>query len=201
MITTPEQMREADDSDLIRRGDVLAIVGPMANSNSIIAAMAGQAAYDAIRAIPIAPQPVDVVVKPLVWRSSYGCLIANGVGIEYYAFTKGWNTSLDGKTYSEESREAAKAAAQSDYESRILSALTIQPADPLSDPRVVALVEAATKIASLQKSTLIDVGSAHSNRGAGASGWMSEDDRDFMRDLHNAFASVTSALRAIGGEA
>ena len=68
----------------------------------------------------------------------------------------------------------AKSAAQANYEARILSALTIHPADPLSDPRVVALVEAAQEQAEYL--TL---------RG---------EDGDL---LHNTIA----ALRAIGGEA
>jgi hypothetical protein len=42
------------DNDLIRRGDALAIVGPMAHSNSLYAAIAGQSAYNATRAIPAA---------------------------------------------------------------------------------------------------------------------------------------------------
>jgi len=48
------------DDEPIRRGDALAIVGPMQWSNSPIAAMAGCDAYKAIAALP-AVQPVVTV--------------------------------------------------------------------------------------------------------------------------------------------
>jgi len=70
--------------------------------------------------------------------------------------------------------DAAKAAAQADYEARILSALTTQPADPLSDPRVVALVEALE--------------------------WM-EDYALAFPDLELIMEKAREALNAIGGEA
>jgi hypothetical protein len=61
-----------DDKDLIRRGDVLAIVGPMQWSNSQIATIAASDAYKAIRALPAAtPRPMgeaprDEVVVELI---------------------------------------------------------------------------------------------------------------------------------------
>lgn len=59
--------------------------------------------------------------------------------------------------------------------------------------------EALQGLVRYQKSVLADVSSAHSNRGAGASEWMREDDRDFMRDLRAAFEVSAAALAEIGG--
>jgi len=53
------------DDDLIRRGDALAIVGPMQWSNSPIAAMAGCDAYKAIAALPaMQPAPDAAPLSP-----------------------------------------------------------------------------------------------------------------------------------------
>ena len=52
------------ENDLIRRGDVLAIVGPMQWSNSPIAAVAGVDAYRAVSALP-ADERVDKLVEAL----------------------------------------------------------------------------------------------------------------------------------------
>ena len=103
-----------------------------------------------------APQPVAVTVNPLVWREqSNTCQVADtpwgsaAVQDESHALCPhrwGWwmvgSDEDDSATGYGHNIEIAKAAAQADYEARILSALTIQPADPLSDPRVKALVEA-----------------------------------------------------------
>lgn len=166
-ITTPEQMREAAALAVIRIGLEIGVTG---------VPVVMLAAVNAIRAIPIAPQPAAVTVKPLVWRGSYGCLIAKGAGVEYYAFTKGWNTSLDGTTHPAESREDAKAACQAHHDALLRAELTIHPADPLSDPRVVALVEAATDLLEI---------------------------RAVWTDPHNDsdVKRARAALRAIGGEA
>lgn len=174
------------------------------------------------------PQPVAVTVKPLVDRggknrrntltydeqmceaeaSCIPCKLCGGKA-KIQDAGPGWGYYIGCENYGQRKNECFQQGSRisgwaynvADRWNELNAALTIQPADPLSDPRVKALVEAATKIARLQKSTLTNVRSAHSNRGAGASDWMREDDRDFMRDLENAFTSVTSALRAIGGEA
>ena len=81
----------------------------------------------------------------------------------------------------------AKAAAQADYEARILSALTIHPADPLSDPRVGALVEAAAVL-------IMQHDMENPMRQADFHGDMCQCRRCRMDVLR-------AALRAIGGEA
>ena len=126
--------------------------------------------------------PYEVAIKPLVWRGSYGCLLAKGVGVEYYAFTKGWNTSLDGTTHPAESREDAVAACQAHHDALIRDELIIQPADPLSDPRVVALVQAAKDLAD----EVVEYGRI--NR-------LGDGEKKYN------VRRVRAALRAIGGEA
>lgn len=54
----------------------------------------------------------------------------------------------------------------------------------------------ARKILAKRQSIEIDIRSAHQNRGAGASGWMREDDRDFRADLANLFDDLEAALAA-----
>lgn len=133
MITTPEQMREAA-AQIAKSYDF----SVMSSTHADI--RADQIAT-AICAIPIAPQPVAVTVKPLVWVKS----VRNGFSecchtepLEYIIrgpFPDGhyiW-MRLNGKglgVVSTATLELAKAAAQADYEARILSALTIHPADP-----------------------------------------------------------------------
>lgn len=109
--------------------------------------------YPAAQSHP-AQQPVAVTVKPLVWREqSNTCQVADtpwgsvAVQDESHALCPhrwGWwmvgSDEDDSATGYGHNIELAKAAAQADYEARILSALTIHPADQLSDPRVVALV-------------------------------------------------------------
>ena len=143
---------------------------------------------------PADPQPVAVTVKPLVWVNlaitkehkglSGVWLHACGINGQYevHVFnTEPTHVMMNGPgivpTAIYTTIAGAKAAAQADYEARILSALTIQPADPLSDPRVVALVEAA-------KALLF----AH-DHGNGLEGW------------YNVREKLREALRAIGGEA
>jgi len=64
----------------------------------------------------------------------------------------------------------------------------------MTTTREAALEAALREITRRQKSILADISSAHSNRGAGASGWMREDDMDFMSDLEKAFAKAEDAL-------
>ena len=141
-------------------------------------------------ALAAAPQPVTVTVKPLVWREqSNACQVADtpwgsaAVQDESHALCPhrwGWwmvgSDEDDSATGYGHNIEQAQAAAQADYESRILSALTIHPADPLSDPRVVALVDAARGLLF-----------AH-DHGNGLEGW------------YNVREKLRAALRAIGGE-
>ena len=81
----------------------------------------------AVSANTTAPQPVAVTVKPLVPDG-----LIDALRHQRQIDMEGTEVAV--------SRQACDEAAD------ILSALTIQPADPLSDPRVVALVEAAGKL-------------------------------------------------------
>lgn len=142
--------------------------------------------YPAAQSQP-ATQPMAVTVKPLVWvadpdnEGDYGFFRAwAGVYCYEVGVDAGWwwqedaavsMAAIDGFP----SPDVAQAAAQADYEARILSALTIQPADPLSDPRVKALVEAAKNLADV--CSVVGVSSSPSLR------------------------RMRAALRAIGGEA
>jgi hypothetical protein len=62
------------DNDLIRRGDVLAVIGPMQWSNSPIAAMAACDAYKSIDAIPAADPLADPRVRALVEAANAGLI-------------------------------------------------------------------------------------------------------------------------------
>ena len=66
-----------------------------------------------------------------------------------------------------------------------------QLAAALALPEVAAMQTALKEFLRLQKSITIDVKSAHSGRGAGVTGWMKEDDRDFSRDLDSAFSAAS----------
>lgn len=125
------------DNEMIRRGEVLAIVGPMQWSNSPIAAVAAGDAYRAIAAIPAAPAPT-VKVNPLVWEllpdrdADFPKWFADtGIGKQYHAFKAWWGLhkkwaycGIDGFHHT---LEDAKAAAQADYEARILAAIKVTP--------------------------------------------------------------------------
>ena len=114
----------------------------------------------AIRAIPIAPQP-SVTVKPSAARGALGELARISLTAA--------NCDAPNIGY---------------YDYIAVSALTIQPADPMSDPRVVALVEALKR-------------------------WRHGGCPNCLGDCSSANPPVTScimqetsaALRAIGGEA
>lgn len=106
------------DNDLIRRGDALKAF----NWGDIY----GRNAQDAINAIP-AVQPT---VKPLVWVKTLDggetCLTDERYSISYWEgeklFVDRYTTMRRHHTI-----EAAKAAAQADYDARILSVLDMQP--------------------------------------------------------------------------
>lgn len=126
-----------NDNDLIRRGDALKAL----DWGDIY----GRNAQDAINAIP-AVQPT---VKPLVWRDdgTNGHETDHAFGFyEVYPSPEGDMLSRDGVDSGVfPTLEAAKAAAQTDYEARILSALDMQPT---VSPDVAALVDAAEKVIS-----------------------------------------------------
>lgn len=127
------------DNDLIRRGDALKAL----DWGDIY----GRNAQDAINAI----QPT---VKPLVWvePKADGVFAERIWASEIYTIEKRnhaevfdlYCTLWDGdNSVRFDTLEAAKAAAQADYEARILSALDMQPT---VSPDVAALVEAAEKL-------------------------------------------------------
>ena len=105
----------------------------------------------------LAPQPVAVTVKPMLPDG-----LIDALRHQRQIDMEGTEVAV--------SRQACDEAAD------ILSALTIHPADPLSDPRVVALVDAARGLLF-----------AH-DHGNGLEGW------------YNVREKLRAALRAIGGE-
>lgn len=138
----------------------------------------------------LAPDPLRAVkVKPLVWREieTYGgqCFDAIALHTVYRIIPKHdgryWLTEPD---CSLPTLEAAKAAAQADYEQRIRSAL--EPADPLADPRVTALV------AHLHRLT------AH---GDGLEGWTVDKAKIARKNWNKAKAEAFTALAAFDNEA
>lgn len=153
-----------------------------------------------------AERAATVTVKPLVWegrsyewswwvdivfgRGTYQIRCEGGIG---------YLVDFDGVTIGEphDTLEAAKAAAQANYNARIRSAITITSGADRA--KLDKAAEALQGLVRYQKSILADVLTAHSNRGAGASEWMREDDRDFMRDLRAAFEVSAAVLAEIGG--
>jgi hypothetical protein len=61
--------------------------------------------------------------------------------------------------------------------------------------RSAAIEKAAATLLKMGSGIKADVQSAHSNRGGGASEWMREDDRDFRKDLREAFEALETALQ------
>ena len=141
-----------------------------------------------------------VTVKPLVWEGDeHGNFraqsIRGGEGVDRW--TEPSVIGDDRDTYEAwgidgifDTPKEAQGAIEAEISSEILSALTIQPADPMSDPRVVALVEAATK---LRRSVCGPTGFADAVRhnSGQAYPWPS---------LDAAELALIAALRAIGGE-
>lgn len=116
---------------------------------------------DSVACYTRAAAPV-VAVKGLVWRDDTdkaGWLERHISGVKgerrYYVVSKHksigarqWeleNSFVGGPATKHDTLEAAKAAAQADYEARILAALDTAPADPLADERVKRLVDALKK--------------------------------------------------------
>ena len=113
------------DNDLIWRGDALAEIELYRGEWSC--------SRDAIAYMPAAPaHPVAVKVKPLVWEyHPSGTIAAPPTGQAYIidTRTKGIAYFVKGVYPSPQfdTVDDAKAAAQADYEARILAALDVQP--------------------------------------------------------------------------
>lgn len=168
--------------ELIRKSDVLKWV-----CDSDLDLAARKAIASAIRTLP----SVTVAVKPLVWEPSAinkPWHSAKAPWGWYYAQwddeTQAWFASLEmGEVEAPiilspsdvPSIQAAKAAAQADYEARILAALEPVASDPLSDPRVKALLDTLSFVANIDTVDWLEV----------------TDARQMARD----------ALRQFGGEA
>lgn len=58
------------------------------------------------------------------------------------------------------------------------------------------VTDIARKLLAKRDAIETDIRSAHQNRGAGAAGWMREDDRDFRADLANLFDELEAAVAA-----
>lgn len=176
-----------NNDDLIRRGDAIAAcaVGPSDEWARATKSGYMQAATDctfnvlripaavsrAQRAALSASQPADPVtnaaccqpvkVKPLEWRNSYGVLRAKTLFGDYI-ITRHILKLLSGSEQVHDDTEAAKAAAQADYEGRVLAALepaSVTPAEAAKGPKVQALVKAARKLAENLGVKGVDVGS------------------------------------------
>lgn len=144
--TTPEQMREA----------AIATARAYAGRNA-------ERTINAIRAIPIAPQPVAVTVKPIEAAPRDGTMLwllvdysgdgGNPLEDAMQAWTIGFNNlaNTDVNEWQFAGWSWEQDCFTQGYGEVIgwhpidvhLDHSTIQPADPMSDPRVVALVEAA----------------------------------------------------------
>lgn len=117
------------DDDLIRRGDALAACEPRGYDH----AHHMQAKADCVAAITALPA-VTPRVKPLVWECLAPRVIeAPGFNCRYQIrlATDGsirWQGRYMGSWEDADSVDAAKAAAQADYEARIFAALDMQPA-------------------------------------------------------------------------
>lgn len=131
------------DNDLIRRGDALALflaIDDLRHMN------VGQATvlFAERRAALIALPAAQPTVKPLVWvgsvaKTSFGTYYIVDLGPLWVAPGR-FDVSFSGLDVARaEDEQSAKAAAQADYEARILSALDMQPT---VSPDVAALVEA-----------------------------------------------------------
>jgi len=111
------------DNDLIRRGDALQILDDLSQVDGCFGD-----AHEAIAALPA----VTVGVRPLVWRDdgTNGHETDHAFGFyEVYPSPEGDMLSRDGVDSGVfPTLEAAKAAAQADYEARILAALDLRPA-------------------------------------------------------------------------
>ena len=134
------------NQDLIRRGDVMAL--PHRLSPSLDADDGYFVSVDAVRSLP-AVQPV---VQPLVWSRGIVDYAKPMPGVKYVACSTtpagSWAWWLDCAENTREvykSEEEAKAAAQADYDARVLSALDVQPAPDAA--KVAALVNALRSIA------------------------------------------------------
>jgi hypothetical protein len=123
--------RMTADDELIRRGDVIREVNMhVAASRHVTLANKTIAAIAALPAV----QPV-VKVKPLVWVENpdvgeggfLGGSDAN-IGPTYHAMQDGWSYHRSMFWRQADTIESAKAAAQADYDARILAALDVQTA-------------------------------------------------------------------------
>lgn len=136
-------------ADLIRRGDALDAVH---EADSLeMAQFGGNVIADRIAALPAVTPAVKV--NPLVWCDLHknGTVYATREDACLFGYAASIRLTDKGcwAYGSTEYRdvEAAKAAAQADYEARILSALDVTPAPTLAEvlelPEVKALVDAA----------------------------------------------------------
>ena len=136
MTCSDNDLIQKGQDDLIRRGDAIAALNSVALSyGATWEPHSVKLCKDAISAIP----STQVSVKPLEWvyDEMRGVWSAqDGFGRHYTVSDSQWfHGSLSEFIWVDGGDEAAKAAAQADYEARIRSALTAQPS-----PDVAALV-------------------------------------------------------------
>ena len=140
------------DDDLIKRVDVMFCFDDD---------MTIHQARKSIAALPAAPaQPVAVTVKPLVWSD---CEIENWDVFECLTILGRYKVQKfvdrdyallvlpNGSITRHQTIDAAKAAAQADYEARIMAALNVQPItvhDAAKVPEIAALINASKVVHS-----------------------------------------------------
>jgi|GEM_PF-5511263 len=136
----------------IDKAAVLAILAPAPNSKGGLWAKRKQALYDAIISLPaVSPQ-----VKALVWKeyADERAVRAVGFNADYTIRISmlgqvAWQSRHMAPWHPADTVEAAKAAAQADYEARILAALAPAPSDDAVKAREAALKEAAAVCAEM----------------------------------------------------
>lgn len=154
-------MMAMSDEDMVRRGDVLKTIEaleiarcascgnprnnhPFRHQFVTESALDMKAAIDAIPSVQVGVKPLEWIKHPSkdIWRATVGLGVYKAFGITSPSWDfDSWSDAKDKVSQSAPTIEAAKAAAQADYEARIRSALTTQPS-----PDVAALVEAMVTI-------------------------------------------------------
>lgn len=137
-----EIARHADNADRLSRENRYMAKLHEARKDGILSTL------NAIAALPaVTPQPVGVTVKPLEFRNSYGVLRAETPFGDYMVVRT--ILHLPGRHGAQmvcADAEAAQAAAQADYEARILSAIEPAPVTLPEAAQVQALVELAEEL-------------------------------------------------------
>lgn len=177
--------------DLIRRGDALNVTAQIEGIGDCKMPMRWQ---EMIEALPAAP--VSVKVKQLEWTDNYaryasnpwgGYSIVSRCGPDASWEWSGWRQSsrgdIDESDDDYQTVSEAKAAAQADYETRILSALDVTPITLADAPAGSGMID-------VEQSFLQDVAAA-----------LKADATDLGKEARilDAFRKSFAALKSVGG--